>query len=118
MEEMLIKTLFIEKSIIFRKRNAHKLSIKKLNALACSCLASELVGPIAPELWFHMFCSLLLKKVYFFKKKDRLITTRIFWIVTVQEWPKTNPANTYCPLGTTDFSNVVDIDNLLVENSK
>ena len=41
-----------------------------------------------------------------------------FWIVTVQEWPKTIPANTFCPLGTIDFSNVVDIDNLLVENSK
>ena len=64
-----------------------------------------------------MFCSLLLKKV-FFKKKDRLNTTRFFWIVTVLEWPKTSPANTYCPLGTIDFSNVVDIGNLLVENSK
>ena len=31
---------------------------------------------------------------------------------------KTSPNNTYCPLGITDFSNVVDIDNLLVENSK
>ena len=55
----------------------------------------------------------------FFLKKDRLITTRFFfWILTVQEWPKTIPANAYCPLGTIDFSNVVDIDNLLVENSK
>ena len=50
-----------------------------------------------------MFCSLLLKKSLFFLKKDRLITTRLFWIVTVQEWPKTLPANTYCPLGTIDF---------------
>ena len=66
-----------------------------------------------------MFCSLLLKKSLFLKKKkDRLITNQFFWIVTVQEWPKTSPANTYCPLGTNDFSNVVDIDNLLVENSK
>ena len=65
-----------------------------------------------------MFCSLLLKKKPFFKKKDQLITTRFFWIVTVQEWLKTSPANTFCPLGTIDFSNVVDIDNLLVENSK
>ena len=64
-----------------------------------------------------MFCSLLLK-IFFLKKKDRLITTRFFWIVTVQEWPKTFPANTYCPLGTIDFWNVVDVDNLLVENSK
>ena len=65
-----------------------------------------------------MFCSLLLKKRSFFKKKDRLISTRFFWIVTVQEWPKTIPANAYCPLGTIDFSNIVDIDNLLVENLK
>ena len=42
--------LFIEKSIIFKKRNDHKLSIKKLNALTWSCLASDLVGPITPEL--------------------------------------------------------------------
>ena len=31
-EEKLIKPLFIEKSIIFKKRNNHKFSIKKLNA--------------------------------------------------------------------------------------
>ena len=49
-EEKIFKLLFIEKSIIFKKRNDHKLSIKKLNALAWSCLASELVGPITPEL--------------------------------------------------------------------
>ena len=65
-----------------------------------------------------MFCSLLLKKCLFFSKKDRLITTRFFWTVTVQERPKTRPANAYCPLGTIDFLKIVDIDNLLVENSK
>ena len=41
-----------------------------------------------------------------------------FWIVTVQDWLKTSPANAYCPLGTIDFLNIVDIDNLLVENSE
>ena len=67
-----------------------------------------------------MFCSLLLKKKsFFFKKKQRPTDYNpIFFIVTVQEWPKTSTANTHCPLGTIDFSNVVDIDNLLVENSK
>ena len=67
-----------------------------------------------------MFCSLLLKKKYFFlkKKKTDWLQPDFFWIVTVQEWPKTSPANIYCPLGAIDFSNVVDIDNLLVENSK
>ena len=49
-EEKLIKPLNNEKSIIFKKRNDHKLSIKKPNALAWSCLESELVGPITPEL--------------------------------------------------------------------
>ena len=63
-----------------------------------------------------MFCSLLLKKSLFFLKKTDCLQPDFFWIVTVQEWPKTSPANTYCPLGTIDFSYVVDIDNLLVEN--
>ena len=61
-----------------------------------------------------MFCSLLLKKsLFFFKKKKRPTDYNpiFFWIVTVQEWPKTTPVNTYCPLRTIDFSNVVDIDN-------
>ena len=55
-EEKLIKPLFIEKPIIiekpifFKKRNDHKLSSKKLNALTSSCLVSELVGPVTPEL--------------------------------------------------------------------
>ena len=34
-----------------------------------------------------------------------------FCIVTVQDRPKTSPANAYCPLGTVDFSNIVEIDN-------
>ena len=71
-----------------------------------------------------MFCSLLLKKVFSFLKKRPtdynflFFFKDFFWIVTVQERLKTSPANTFCPLGTIDFSNVVDIDNLLVENSK
>ena len=56
-EEKLIKPLFIEKSIIFKKRNDHKLSIKNLNALAWSCLASELVG--LSLLSFDLICSVL-----------------------------------------------------------
>ena len=36
----------------------------------------------------------------------------------MQDWPKSNLAIAYCPLGTTDCSNIADIDNLLVENSK
>ena len=70
-EEKLIKPLFIEKSIIFKKRNNPKFLIKKLNALAWSCLTSKSVRPITPELWFDMFCFLLLKKSLFFFKKKR-----------------------------------------------
>ena len=64
-----------------------------------------------------MFCSLLFKKSLFFlkKKKTDWLQPDFFWIVTVQEWPKTTPVNTYCPLRTIDFSNVVDIDNFCVE---
>ena len=52
----------------------------------------------------------------FFKKRPTDCNPNSFWIVTVQDWPKTSSANVYCPLGTIDFSNIVD--NLLVENSK
>ena len=76
------------------------------------------IGPITPELSFDMFCSLLLKKVHFSKKRPTDCNPNSFRIVTVQDWPKISPANAYCPLGTIDFSNIVDIDNLLVENSK
>ena len=65
-----------------------------------------------------MFCFLLLKKGLFSKKRPTDCNLKSFWIVTVQEWHKTSPVNAYCPLGTIDFSNIVDIDNLLVENSK
>ena len=66
-----------------------------------------------------MFCSLLLKKRLFFKKKRQTDSNpNHFWVVTVHFWPKTSPANAYCRLGTIDFSNIVDIDNLLVKNSK
>ena len=66
-----------------------------------------------------MFCSLLIKKGPFLKKKRPTgYNPNYFWVVTVQDWPKTSPANAYRPLVTIDFSNVVDIDNLLVVNSK
>ena len=62
-----------------------------------------------------MFGSLIIK-IRIFSKKTRLIAIRtLFWIVTVHDGLKTNPANAYCLLGTIDFSNIVDIDNLLVE---
>ena len=36
----------------------------------------------------------------------------------MQDWSKTSLANVYCPLGTLNFSNVIDMDNLLFKNSK
>ena len=54
-----------------------------------------------------------MKKIeYFvFKKKDRLITIQtIFWIVTVQDCSKTISANSVCPLGKPNSSNVIDME--------
>ena len=45
-----------------------------------------------------MFCSLLLEK-----KRPTDYNPNSFWIVTVQDCPKTSPAKAYCPLGTADF---------------
>ena len=64
-----------------------------------------------------MFCSVLLKKKVFLKKRPTDYNP-IFLDCNSPRMAKTIPANGYCPLGTIDFSNVVDIDNLLVENSK
>ena len=51
-----------------------------------------------------MFCSLLLKKGLFQKEKRPTdYNANSFWIVTVQDWPKTSPANAFCPLGAVDF---------------
>ena len=57
-------------------------------------------------------------KVLFFQKKDRLITIRTLY--GLQE-SKIGPKLSLLTLivgGANDFSNVVDIDNLLVQNSK
>ena len=59
-----------------------------------------------------------IKKIEFFFIKNRLMTIRFFWIVTVQDWHKTSPANADCPLGIFNFWNVIDIDILLVKKSK
>ena len=75
------------------------------------------IGSITPELSFDMLCSLLLKKSLFSIKRQTECNPNPFWIVTVQDFPKTSPANGYCAIGTIDFSNIVDIANLLVENS-
>ena len=65
-----------------------------------------------------MFCSLLKKKFFFQKVRPTDYNPNSFWIVKVQDWPRTRPANAHCPLGAIDSSKFLDIDNLLVENSK
>ena len=53
-----------------------------------------------------------------FLKQPTDYNPNFFRIVRVQDWSKTSPANTVQPLGTPIFSNVKDIDNFLVKNSK
>ena len=42
----------------------------------------------------------------------------IFWIVTVQDWYRTSPANVVCPLKIFNFWNVIDIVILFVKKIK
>ena len=63
-----------------------------------------------------MFSSLLnIKRSFSLRPTD--FNPNTFWIVTVQDWSKTSPANAYRPLGTLNFVNLIDIENLLVKNS-
>ena len=41
-----------------------------------------------------------------------------FWIVSIQDWSKTTPANVVCQLRKLNFSSIIDIDILLVKKSK
>ena len=52
------------------------------------------------------------------RKRTTDYNPNYFCIVTVQDLTKTSPANAVCPLGTINFSNVMDIDNLLAKKSK
>ena len=67
-----------------------------------------------------MFCYLIniKKRSRFFYKKPTDDNPKHFWIVTVQDWYRTSPANADCPLGLFIFWNVIDIDILLVNKSK
>ena len=66
-----------------------------------------------------MFCCLInIKKIEFFYKKPSDDNPSYFWIVTVQGWYRTSPANADCPSGIFIFWNVIDIDYLLVKKSK
>ena len=67
-----------------------------------------------------MFCYLInIKKIeFFFYKKPTDDNPNYFWIVTVQDWYTTSPANADYPLGLFNFWSVIDIDILLVKKSK
>ena len=69
---------------------------------------------------FGLKCFLInVKKIDFFlKKRQADYNPNHFWIIPVQDWSKISPANAVCPLGTLNYSNVLDIDILLVKNSK
>ena len=67
-----------------------------------------------------MFCYLInIKKIeFFFIKKPTDDNPNYFWIVTVQDWYRTSPANVDFPLGLFNFWNVIDIDISLIKKSK
>ena len=64
-----------------------------------------------------MLCYLInIKKIeFFFHKKPTDDNPIHFWIVTVQDWYRTSPANSDCPLEILNFWNIFDIDILLVK---
>ena len=62
-------------------------------------------------------CLINIEKIDFFLQKTDY-NPNYFWIVTVQDWYRTSPANADCPLGIFNFQNVLDIDILFVKKSK
>ena len=65
-----------------------------------------------------MFCYLINKKRSIFNKKPTDDNPNYFWIVTVQDWYTTSPANANRPVEMFNFWTVIDIDILLVKKSK
>ena len=68
-----------------------------------------------------MFCYLrnnLKRSNFFFQKRPTVYNPNYFWIIPVQDWSKTSPANAVCSLRELNYSNVIDIDFLLVKKSK
>ena len=67
-----------------------------------------------------MFCCLInIKKIKFcLIKKPTDDNPNYLWIVTVQDWYRTSPANAECPLGIFYFWIIIDIDILLLKKSK
>ena len=52
------------------------------------------------------------------RKKTDCLQSELFWIIPVQDWSKTDPANAVFSLRTLNCSNVIHIDFLLVKKSK
>ena len=65
-----------------------------------------------------MLFSYCRRDLIFFIKKPTVYNPNYFWIIPVQDWSKTSPANAVCSLRTLNYSNVIDIDFLLVKKSK
>ena len=73
---------------------------------------------ITEQNW-EMLCHLFnVEKIDFFEKKPTDYHFYYFWIIPVQDWFKTSPANVVCLLGTLNYSSVPDTGVLLVKNSK
>ena len=67
-----------------------------------------------------MFCYLIIVEEieFFFIKKTDCLQSELFFDYTSSRLVKTSPANAVCSLRTLNYSNVTDIDFLLVEKSK
>ena len=66
-----------------------------------------------------MFCYLInVEKIEFFFIRSTDYNPIYIWIIPVQDWSKTSPVNSVCSDGTLNFSNVIDIDILLVKKIK
>ena len=69
---------------------------------------------------FEIFCYLIIVEEieFFLIKKTDCLQSELFWIIPVQDWSKTDPANAVFSLRTLNCSNVIHIDFLLVKKSK
>ena len=55
------------------------------------------IGSITIELWFEMFGFLINLKKVDLNKRPTDYNPNAFWILTVQDWAKTSPANAVRP---------------------
>ena len=76
--------------------------------------------PIIRELWFDMFCFVINVEMidFFYIKRPTDYNPNYFWMIPVEDWSKTTPATVLRLLETLNYSNVLDIDVLLVKKLK